>query len=105
MNMLAILSKRLRHLTSMIEGLTLKESLSRFAAYLLDSGEQHLGAETFELDISKTLLANLLGTSRENLSRISQKMIKRELIRVDNKSITLLDKKELQKIANGLADI
>ena len=55
----------------MIEGLTLK-SLSRFA-YLLDSGEQHLGAETFELDISKTLLANLLGT----LGKIFRVFLKR----------------------------
>lgn len=105
MEMLAILSKRLRHLTSMIEGLTLKETAARFAAYLLDSSEQHGGVSTFELDISKTILANLLGTSRENLSRLSQKMVKQSLIGVDNKLITLLDKEKLQKIANGLAEI
>jgi CRP/FNR family transcriptional regulator len=100
MNMLAVLSKRLRVFTHKIEDLTLKEVPARLAAYLLDLSERSDGPAV-ELDIAKGLLANLLGTAQETLSRILKRMSEQELIRVQGRSIELLDTDALQDLADG----
>jgi CRP/FNR family transcriptional regulator, dissimilatory nitrate respiration regulator len=101
MNMLAVLAKRLRRLTDMIESLTLKESPGRLAAYLLDLSERADDADVVELDMSKGLLANLLGTAQETLSRILKRMSEQEIIKVRGRFITLLDKNTLEQVATG----
>ncbi len=101
MNMLAVLAKRLRRLTDMIESLTLKESPGRLAAYLLDLSERADDADVVELDMSKGLLANLLGTAQETLSRILKRMSEQEIIKVRGRFITLLDKNILEQVATG----
>jgi CRP/FNR family transcriptional regulator, dissimilatory nitrate respiration regulator len=96
LNMLAVLSMRLRRFTAQIENLSLKEVPARLADYLLYlSGEQ--GNEKYvELEISKGQLASLLGTIPETLSRIFAKMSDEGLIRVEGKKISLLDREGLE---------
>lgn len=96
LNMLAVLSFRLRKFATQIENLSLKEVPARLASYLVYlSGEQ--GNDSFvELDISKGQLASLLGTIPETLSRIFSKMNDEGLIQVNGKRITLLNPEGLK---------
>jgi CRP-like cAMP-binding protein len=99
LNMLAVLSVRLRKFTSLVEDLSLKEVPSRVAAYLLHlSGKEH-DAGHIELDITKGQLASLLGTIPETLSRILSKMNKQQLINIEGSHITIVDPTGLEEIA------
>ena len=91
LNMLAILSRRLRHFTVQVENLSLKEVPARLAGYfLLLSGEQN-STEMVTLHISKGQLASFLGTIPETLSRMLRKMSEQGLITVEGRKIHLRD--------------
>lgn len=95
LNMLAVLSLRLRRFTNQIENLSLKEVPDRLADYLLFLQEEQGGRDTVELEISKGQLASLLGTIPETLSRIFAKMSDEGLIAVEGRKITILDREGL----------
>lgn len=95
LNMLAVLSMRLRRFASQIESLSLKEVPARLANYLLYLSQEQGGRDEVLLDISKGQLASLLGTIPETLSRIFAKMSEEGLIRVEGRNIYLLDRKGL----------
>jgi len=94
-NMLASLSMRLRSFAGQIENLSLKEVPARLAGYLLYSMEEQGGGHVVQLGISKGQLASLLGTIPETLSRILTKMSREGLIKVEGKTITILDREAL----------
>jgi CRP/FNR family transcriptional regulator, dissimilatory nitrate respiration regulator len=94
LKMLAIQAKKLRFLAKSIEELTLIDAEQRLAKYLLFKAEVS-GQESFKLDLSKTALASVLGTSRENLSRILSKLQNASIIKLDGNKLTLLDRKKL----------
>lgn len=95
LNMLAVLSLRLRRFVDQIENLSLKEVPARIAGYLLYLLEEQGSEESVELEISKGQLASLLGTIPETLSRIFAKMSEEGLIDVDGKKIRILDRAAL----------
>ena len=95
LNMLAVLSMRLRRFTVQIENLSLKEVPARLASYLLYLAEEQGRADRVELAISKGQLASLLGTIPETLSRIFAKMSEEGLIEVQGRTILLLDREGL----------
>ncbi len=97
LNMLAVLSMRLRRFSSQIENLSLKEVPARLAGYLLYLSEEQGNSEVVKLEISKGQLASLLGTIPETLSRIFSKMSDEGLLQVEGRKIRLLDRP-------GLAD-
>jgi CRP-like cAMP-binding protein len=99
MNMLAVLSMRLREFTVQIENLSLKEVPGRLADYLLVLGKEQEDETSVSLGISKGQLASLLGTIPETLSRILAKMSKEGLIQVDGKTIRFLDRRGLEDLA------
>ncbi|MGE0084409.1 MAG: Crp/Fnr family transcriptional regulator [Desulfococcaceae bacterium] len=99
LNMLAVLSMRLRYFTVQIENLSLKEVPERLAAYLVYLAEEQCRSDTVELNISKGQLASLLGTIPETLSRIFAKMSADSLIRVEGRNIFLLDQERLKELA------
>ncbi|MCU0571497.1 MAG: Crp/Fnr family transcriptional regulator [Syntrophobacteraceae bacterium] len=101
MNMLAILSLRLRRFTHLIEDLSLKDVPGRLAAYLLYMSDREGRSARLELDITKGQLASLLGTIPETLSRILGRMSQQELIRVEGRKIELLDREALESLAAG----
>ncbi len=101
MNMLGELSLRLRQFTVQIENLSLKEVPSRLASYLIYLAREQETTDCVTLDISKGQLASLLGTIPETLSRIFAKMTAQALIRVDGKSIHLLDPAGLEDLATA----
>jgi CRP/FNR family transcriptional regulator len=101
LSMLALLSRRLRKLTMLVESLSLKEVPGRLAAYLLYLHEHNHDTATIELDISKNQMAGLLGTIPETLSRILKRMNDENLIKVTTRSIAILDKKGLADLSQG----
>ncbi len=101
LNMLAILARRLRRFSSLVEDLSLKEVPGRVAAYLLYLSRLDRGATEVTLDISKTQLASLLGTIPETLSRILARMKKRGLIQIEGAKIQLLDLEGLEALAEA----
>jgi len=100
MNMLAILSKRLKQFTRLVESLSLKEVPQRLATYLLYLGED-TGKDSIDLNIAKGQLASILGTIPETLSRILSKMVNQDLIRVQGRTIRIIDRKALGDLASG----
>ena len=95
LNMLAVLSMRLRRFATQIENLSLKEVPARLANHLIYLSEEQGREDKVELEISKGQLASLLGTIPETLSRIFAKMTEEGLIKVDGKVIYLLDRQTL----------
>lgn len=107
LNMLAILSNRLREFTVQIENISLKEVPARLASYLLYLSDEQQGAARLQLNISKAQLASIIGTIPETLSRILGRLANRNLIRVQGREILLLDRESLAALAEHgrLADI
>ncbi len=102
LNMLAVLSLRLRKFSSLIEDLSLKEVPGRLAAYLLYSGgEGEKASAQVELDISKNQLASVLGTIPETLSRILSRMSRDGFLETKGRKIRILDRKGLEELAAG----
>ena len=102
LNMLAMLSRRLRRFSALIEDLSLKEVPGRLSAYLLYLSEAKNKSDNLTLDISKAQLASLLGTIPETLSRILARMSAEELIQSDGqRSIKILDREGLEELASG----
>ena len=99
LNMLAVLSARLRRFAALIEDLSLKEVPGRLAAYLLYLNQHSRSEGDIDLDISKGQLASLLGTIPETLSRILGKMTRQGLIRLEGPRISILDRDRLEDIA------
>ena len=101
LNMLGVLSMRLREFTVQIENLSLKEVPGRLSSYLLYLSEEQGNPDTAALTISKSQLASLLGTIPETISRILTKMAAARLIRVQGGDIQLLDRAGLEDLAES----
>jgi CRP/FNR family transcriptional regulator, dissimilatory nitrate respiration regulator len=99
LNMLAVLSVRLRQFTTQIENLSLKEVPARLAGYLIYLAEEQNSGDVVTLTISKGQLASLLGTVPETLSRVFTRMNVQNLIAVEDRRITLLDRERLKDMA------
>jgi len=99
MNILAVLSMRLREFTIQVENLSLKEIPGRLAAYLLYLSKEQGDKDVIKLDISKLQLANILGTGPESLSRALGDMKSRKLIEVDGSNIRLVNHGALEALA------
>lgn len=102
LNMLAVLSRRLRRFADLVDDLSLKEVPGRLAAHLLFLSERRDGSDNVELDIPKYQLAGLLGTIPETLSRILTKMTQRGFIEAKGPRMKICDRKGLQELAAGL---
>ncbi|OEU67326.1 MAG: transcriptional regulator [Desulfobacterales bacterium PC51MH44] len=99
LNMLAVLSMRLRQFTVQIENLSLKEVPGRLASYLIYLADEQKTGDLVSLTISKGQLASLLGTIPETLSRILAKMNKQNLVEVSGRDIKLLNRSGLEELA------
>lgn len=101
MEMLAVLSMRLRQFTMQIESLSLKEVPGRLASYLMLMASEQSDPESVDLPISKGQLASLLGTIPETLSRIFARMSQQGLVQVQGRTILLKDKPGLVDLAES----
>jgi CRP/FNR family transcriptional regulator len=105
MNMLAVLSLRLKEFTRLIEDLTLKELPERLASYILNQDKAQGEKNRIILEFSKGQLSKILGTTQETLSRTLGKFSKAGLIEVDKREIIILDKDFLSDISSGLENL
>ena len=99
MNLLALLSTRLREFTVQVENLSLKEIPGRIVSYLLYLSRQQGDSDLVELSISKVQLANLLGTGPESLSRALGNLKNRKLIEEKGQNIRLINRSLLEELA------
>ena len=99
LNMLAVLSRRLRVMTSKIEELSLKEVPGRIATYLLLLSKRSNESDHVELDVTKSQLASLIGTTPETVSRIFTKLVHGDFLALDGSRITILDRSGLEWLA------
>jgi len=103
LNIISILSQRLKDSMTLIESLALKEIPGRLASFL-----RHLslkGAKdkktALELTISQRELAKILGATPEALSRALRKMANDGILKTAGRMITILDHKALKQLAEG----
>ncbi len=101
MNMLAVLSRRLKEFTKLIEDLALKELPQRLAAYVLHIQALKGEGKNVHLDISKGILSKILGTSQETLSRTFNRLNREGILLVDKKNIFIQDQEQLVRLSNG----
>ena len=101
LNMLAVLSMRLRQFTVQVENLSLKEVPARLADYLIYLSKEQATDFLIRLPVSKGHLASLLGTIPETLSRIFSKMSAQGLIQVSGSDVRILNRSALEALAEG----
>ncbi len=99
--MIARLSELLRKLTKLVEGLALTDVTTRLAHYLVEKIEESENEKmTLTLTEKKSILASLLGTIPETLSRSFYKLTKEKVIEVNRSNIQILDYERLIEISN-----
>ncbi|MCP4717286.1 MAG: Crp/Fnr family transcriptional regulator [Deltaproteobacteria bacterium] len=102
LNMLSVMSIRLKRYKSLIEDLALKEVPNRLAAHLLYLSDMSGGTDMLTLDISKGQMANILGTMQSTLSRALGKMKAHGYVELHpQKRILLKNREALEKLASG----
>ncbi len=102
LKIIGLLSKRLYVFTKIIESLSLKEVPSRLSEYLLYLLKKNNEQNEFELEIPKKMLANVLGTTPETLSRIFLKFKNENIIEMNGSLIKILDIDKLKEYSEGL---
>jgi CRP-like cAMP-binding protein len=103
LNIIQVLSKRLKESMTLIESLALMEIPQRLASFLLhDLGKegQH-GKSHVQLTITHRELAKILGSTPEALSRALKKMARDGLIEIDGRTISVLNLDDLEALAGG----
>ncbi len=99
MNMLALLSLRLKEFVNLVDTISLKDVSQRVSTYLLFIAK-HEG-NTVSLEIKKSELASFLGTIPETVSRVLNRMVRDDLIEMRGAKIEIKNAEELKRIAIG----
>ena len=103
MNIIQILSDRLKESMTLIESLSLKEIPQRLASFLLHAltreGDREMNR--LELTITQRELAKILGATPEALSRAVRKMSNAGILAMDGRTIRILDREALEELAEG----
>ena len=96
---MAELSRRLHQHVAEIDSLTLHNASARLVAFLMDmaADSQNKGL-VIELPYTKAVLASRLSIKPETLSRVFARLVKEKMIRVDDRSIELLDIERLTQV-------
>ena len=102
---MATLVKWLSYMRNALTDLTLKEVPARFASYVLSlPAEEGLPAQAgkpIRVNISKTTLAQMLGTTKETLSRLLQRLARHRILTFRGTQILIRNRTRLEKIAAG----
>jgi len=86
------LSARLRYLTENVKSLALMDVYGRVARTLLEMSEDHNGVQVISQKLTQRDIANMVGASREMVSRILKDLSVGGYITIENKSITINEK-------------
>jgi CRP/FNR family transcriptional regulator, dissimilatory nitrate respiration regulator len=103
LNIIRILSQRLKDSMTLIESLALKEIPGRLASFLRHALPRDAAGKTsaVELTISQRELAKILGATPEALSRALRKMVNDGVLSMAGRTITILNHKALEQLAEG----
>ena len=93
------LVQRLNHLRNVLTDLTLKEVPARFASYVLSLPAQP--GQPIRSNISKTTLAQMLGTTKETFSRLLARLCQHRVLTYRGNLIRVGNRTRLEKIASG----
>jgi len=100
LKILRLMSKRLRLAQIQVRDLALKDTYGRLASMLLmlakDHGEQTLAGMKIDLPLSRQELANLIGTTRETVTRILSDFRKFKCIDLEKQAITIINEEKLK---------
>lgn len=100
LNIIQVLSRRLKDSMALVESLSLMEIPQRLATYLL-SLEGGAGTNAVALPVTQRELAKILGATPEALSRAIRKMANDGLIQTEGRTIRLPDRRALMRLAQG----
>lgn len=89
---IASLSMRLRRMVGLVEEISLKAVRERFVGFLLELAGD---ADTFELTLTNQDIASRIGTVREIVSRSFSRLVHEGAIRLEGRTVTILDRKRL----------
>lgn len=97
LRILGSMAGQLRHLVNLIDDLTLKNVEARFALYLIRlSGKVPPDKDrTLEIPVTWQVLASHLGCTGESLSRLLRLLKNRGTVRVEGRTLTILDPESL----------
>jgi len=99
-----VMSSRLRRAQQNIRDFGLKDSKSRLASLLYHLAERHGDRKENEISISLFLtqkeLANMIGTTRETVSRSLKNIEKQNIISTSRKEIVINDLEKLKALMN-----
>jgi CRP-like cAMP-binding protein len=103
LNIIQILSQRLKESMTLIESLALKEIPERLSSFLLHALSKNTVEKKnkLELTISQRELAKIIGATPEALSRTFRKMSNDGILAVEGRMITILDRKAIEVLAQG----
>jgi CRP/FNR family cyclic AMP-dependent transcriptional regulator len=98
-----IVGDRLRHFTTAVTDLTLKDASNRLAGFLLEKAEENdrfTSKEVrFPIELTHQEIASLIGTARETVSRTLKQFQKEGVIEIKDRYVTVLDKERLAQAA------
>jgi CRP/FNR family transcriptional regulator len=95
----ALLAERSLELVAEVESTSQHDGAQRLAAYLHSLALD--GERSVRLPVSKTLVASRLGMKKETLSRLLARLAAAGLIQVDKRTVALLDRARLSRLASG----
>jgi CRP-like cAMP-binding protein len=99
-NLIARLSALLRKLATLVEELSLTDVTTRVAHHLLTQiGLNSQANSKITLSEKKTVLASMIGTIPETLSRSLAKLVREKVIAVDGPNVQILDMQKLKELA------
>ncbi len=95
LNVIKVLTRRVRHLVSLVEDLSFKHVIGRVAKILFENigGEMGRGPR-----LTQQEMAAMAGTAREVVGRSLKALEEAEAIKLDRHRIIITDKKALQKV-------
>lgn len=103
LGIIKLMAKRLQNVAVIIENLALKDSLGRTVSILLtfarEKGIQGKDGIAIELNLSRQDLANMVGTSRENMTRILSQLDKEGVIKLERHAIIIKDVNALKNLS------
>jgi CRP/FNR family transcriptional regulator len=96
---IASLVNALRRMRDALTDLTLKEVPGRFASYVLSLPAAP--GQPIKVNISKTTVAQMLGTTKETFSRLLHRLAQHRILTYRGSQIRVLNRARLEKIASG----
>jgi len=96
MNVIRVLSQKLRHMVSLVEDLSFKHVTARVAKILLEYAGDGTGPKP---KLTQQEMAAIAGTAREMIGRSLKDLEEEGMIKMDRHRIVITDKEALQRLA------